>query len=512
MQFLKRHWEIILIFLIACVFRLSVIHNNEIGFWYDQARDAHLSQEIFLEKDLKIQGPSASGSQDIFFHGVLYYYLIGAWYIIGGGSPLFVSSLLAITGSLAVFVVYALAKTLKQPKAVGLLAAALIATSYLHTQLSIWLSNPQLLAITVPLFYFFLWKVFSQSAKIRDFALLGIFCGLSVQFALYEIFLGFSVVAMYCLQSFKLKKIFIFRWQEYLTAAVTFFATISSMILAEAIMFKRGILTLDSLDALGSGDMLLSEKITKTSEMYQKFLQTSLAPDSPFFVTLVLTIPIIFGIWQARKKLQFWILLYLLAPASLLVVLFKDSTHVLGGVEFVLYFSWAMGAVALAQKSRLFKAVIAVAVVSIVSLNGMQVWEQRLEKKQYFVIQKEAMLQDQINLIDEMYRASNGNEFSFSASTNPFGINITWIYLLQWYALPKYGYTPFFFGPDQAGLYGEDILTATSSAMPQHFTVLEPGTGLSAGHLADFLSNQDRDAGTPSAEQKFGSLILQVRD
>ena len=61
------------VFFLAIFFRLLSIRDNKIYFWFDQARDANLSRQIIENKDLKIQGPSASGTNDTIYHGVLYY-------------------------------------------------------------------------------------------------------------------------------------------------------------------------------------------------------------------------------------------------------------------------------------------------------------------------------------------------------------------------------------------------------------------------------------------------------
>jgi hypothetical protein len=71
---------LILMFLLAFFFRWNMIANQEIYFTYDQARDALTAQEIIEQRDLKIQGPSASGTHDSVYHGVAYYYVLAPLY------------------------------------------------------------------------------------------------------------------------------------------------------------------------------------------------------------------------------------------------------------------------------------------------------------------------------------------------------------------------------------------------------------------------------------------------
>ena len=124
---MKNKIILIFIFFIAVLFRWWLISNNQIYFWYDQARDAHVAQQIFLEHDLKIQGPSASGTNDTIYHGVIYYYFIGALYIIFSGNPFLVSMVLGLINSFAVFLIYFLIKKVFKNNKLALSGAFLFA-------------------------------------------------------------------------------------------------------------------------------------------------------------------------------------------------------------------------------------------------------------------------------------------------------------------------------------------------------------------------------------------------
>ena len=102
---------LLLLFLLTFLVRLFLIENNSFIFRWDQARDATLSRKIIEEHDLKIQGPSASGTQDQIYHGVLYYYLIAPLYTFSGGDPRLVIFVLSFLFSTSVIPVYFLTKS-----------------------------------------------------------------------------------------------------------------------------------------------------------------------------------------------------------------------------------------------------------------------------------------------------------------------------------------------------------------------------------------------------------------
>ena len=145
---------LLVIFLLAFAFRYWLIADQHIYFWYDQARDAYLAQQIYLERDLKIQGPSASGTNDTIYHGVFYYYFIGFFYTVFAGDPFLVTIIMALINSAAVFLLYFLINAIFKNKTMALLGAFLLALNFEHAQYSTWLSNPMMGLL--PLLVFFL--------------------------------------------------------------------------------------------------------------------------------------------------------------------------------------------------------------------------------------------------------------------------------------------------------------------------------------------------------------------
>jgi len=144
-----------LILLAGILFRWFLIENGNILFWYDQARDAIVSQEIINNLDLKIQGPSASGTNDSVHHGVLYYYLIAPLYAIFKGNPIMVSFSLGLLSLLTIWPITWLTWRFTKSKIMALAAATLYALSVESSQTGTWLSNPMISIISVPFSFSF---------------------------------------------------------------------------------------------------------------------------------------------------------------------------------------------------------------------------------------------------------------------------------------------------------------------------------------------------------------------
>ena len=67
------------LFLSTLFLRLWFVNDHQFIFYYDQARDALTARQI-AAGDWKIFGPTASGTKDTIFHGVLHYYFLAPFY------------------------------------------------------------------------------------------------------------------------------------------------------------------------------------------------------------------------------------------------------------------------------------------------------------------------------------------------------------------------------------------------------------------------------------------------
>ena len=509
---LKKH-SIFFIFLLAVLLRLFFLKDNNVFFYFDQARDAVISQSIILEKDIKIQGPSVSGTGDSVYHGVLYYYLIAPFYVLAKGNPLMVSAVLAIIGSLSVFIVYQIGKEVFASRKVALLAAFLSAVSAVLIDQHIWLSNPQLSSLFIPLFYLYLWRIFfaeKRSKKLKDYLILALSLALALQAALQSVVLGGSLVLACIYLAGKEKTLKIFSFKELLLMAATFFLGISSMILTEILMFKRGILSFDSL-RLGEHSASFSfSGIFKIIEKYWDLLGLYLVPEASVILLIIVLLPILFYLFKAEKKQLIYLAIFFLAPLWLLLWHYRDPKHSFIGLETVLYLVLAAGLVKFWEKALFYKILVAIVITIFTysQFNQLSLWNE--QRAQNFGIQKGALLKEELALIEQTYQMADGREFSFSTLTSPYAINTTWSYLYDWQG-KKYGAEPIFVGMPQAGYPGEFLLEESNQASEVHFTIIESDTTLSDEAIEEFCLEQDKLAGPIKESWQFGTLILEMR-
>jgi len=173
------------LFFVGFLLRILFLPTGALTFSYDQGRDAFIARQI-IHGDIKIQGPPSS-TQGL-FHGVLYYYFLAPFYLIGHGNPVFPAVGLAFVNSLGIFLIYIFSRRLFKNRLISILLAALYAFSFEQSQYAVWLSNPTYASFTVPLFYYSLWSWTQKKPWAPIIA--GISLGLSVQaeiFLLYHL-------------------------------------------------------------------------------------------------------------------------------------------------------------------------------------------------------------------------------------------------------------------------------------------------------------------------------------
>lgn len=499
---------ILSILLLSLLIRLYTISDQSIMFWYDQARDLARVQEI-ISGNLKIQGPSASGTNDTIYHGVFYYYYILPWVWLGCGNPIVVNLALAIIGSFSVLLIYALTNKIMISRKIAILVAFLFSLSFLHAQLSTWMSNPQTLVFSLPLFYYCFWLVFFSHKSLLAIIGLAIGLSLSVHAGIFELHLVVPVTLAYFYQAWRSKSLFWWSWKEIIVFVTTNLILLSPMILTQYLLISRGVLDLSNPQFQSAKSINLLDSLLNGLKLYWQYSVQVLTPNQPYL--LVIFVYPIYLAWRnlSVRKMVFFALLFL-SPLFLLLLQQRNSSHLLIGVEVFIYALLAMG-VSLLWKGVRWQKILAYLLISIFIVTNLLSHLQAYQKKNtYFAIQKGSLLKEQLALIDYTYKKAINKQFTFSSSTNPFAINITWGYLYKHYGMKNYGYLPNFVGPDQIGLVGQDFLPRSEKPASLHFIILEPDTGLNKRMAEIFMGEQDSYS-TLIEEVKFGSLILQVR-
>jgi len=511
-------FNLLTIYLLAVAVRLYVVRDYNFPFWFDVGRDAAVSREILEKPDLKIQGPNASGTNDTVYHGVFYYYLIGPLYTLFGGNPQLVLATLIFLTSLSVVPIYLLAFELSERKSAGFLAAILYCFCFDAIRGNTWLSNPIIASATIPLFFYLLWRLFFKFKKTNKLAKkeittlapwFALVLGLTHQAViLYATLWGVVVFAfLYAFedkkfrQSLSLKLIF--------RSGFVYLLTVSSMILAQLKAWQAGIFNLGALKEYASWPDTGLGVVWGTLQLYLNKLAQDSLPTYPV-LGLLLVIAVFGFILKLPKNKKTFLLLALASPLFLLGWHYRNMYHSFLGLEAIIVVAIAIFITSLPRKA--LSAGLQIGIIALFLLSNLNEAQAELEQKRtkYFLPQG-AYLADQLQLLDETYKIANGQEFTISSVTNPFGYNTLWAYLYDWYGQRTYGYKPKYFGPDQAGLFGAELLERTMQPAETHFSIYDPGDGIPIWLVQEFAHKQDVDVGSASAEMKFGTLKIEVR-
>lgn len=517
-QFIINHKKTILFFFAlwaaAFAFRWFMIRGGHVYFWFDQARDAHVSQQIFLERDLKIQGPSASGTNDTIYHGVLYYYLLGPLYLLFGGNPYLVALAFGAVNSLAVVGAYILGNSVllsipgykKSSGVMGLFLALLLAFNFEHAQFSSWLSNPMIALIPTVVLFWLLWQMF-YAFKRPNIAwpwwlALGVTLGVIEQSAFYSVyFWGPVLVGIFYWAQFQLSSKSAWRqlkqnWLGGVALIASYLVMISSMLLAQLKLYLAGIFTWQQLQqAVGTTVHLVEfESWQELMRTYGFKLVETLSPTKTLLALILLVWMMITAWSKLNRAARWWWLSWVTAPLWLFVIHVRTSPHMLIAFELPILFMLALALTSWWQRGQKFfgsRWLVAGVVALYLLGQGLGLKYIRSQDTCIYTYQTGVMLHNELRLIDATYQDQAGQPFSVSVWGTPYEYYITWAYLYDWYGQDKYGYVPTYFGTSQVGKFGADLLEQANRPLKNHYLIEEPNILLQGNIYKDYLGGQD---------------------
>lgn len=515
---LKKEFIIIAILtLLAVAFRLSLIANHKIYFWYDQARDAHVAQEIIKNRDLKIQGPSASGTNDTIYHGVAYYYLIAPLYTLFNGNPYQVAIVFAVLNSAAVAIIYLATKDFLADAKIAFVSAILLALNFSHAEYSTWLSNPTLALLPILFYFWALWQIFYSNKKVKNdltwWLVAGISLGLIEQSAFYAVyFWGTLIIAIVFANQIKKQKISqVLPVNKAVLLVCSYLLTISSMILTQVKLFLAGIFTPTTLAQAFASDSSLAntETVIRLLNLYiGKGIETLLPTLT--IAGLLLLVAILLIAKNNFATAQKWFLAsWILAPLWLFVLHFRDSPHMLVGIEYPILILLASCLVWLYQQKRWHTFALAILIsCAYIFAQTSTLIHYRNQDKSIFTFQTGVSLEKELRVIDYIYDQANNQPFSISLWVSPHEYYITWAYLFNWYGINKYGYAPSYFGSNQAGKYGENLLKQQDDIESKHFIIEEPSIVILGNFYENFINKQNAVSSPTSSDYDKNFVVI----
>ncbi len=168
--------NVLVLGILVVAFILRIYRVDQIlAFHYDQGRDALVIWDlIHSPHKLFLIGPT-TGLAGV-FRGPFYYYLIAPLYLLGRGNPVWPAVFLAFTSTLALYLLYKLAKEIGGVKA-GIIALILGSFSLEIIFASRWLSNPTPMLILSMLMILSMFRIYD--GKKNYWILLAAVLGLS---------------------------------------------------------------------------------------------------------------------------------------------------------------------------------------------------------------------------------------------------------------------------------------------------------------------------------------------
>ncbi|MBT3249283.1 MAG: hypothetical protein HN846_01440 [Candidatus Pacebacteria bacterium] len=497
------------LFLVAFLVRLFLIQNNSFVFRWDQARDAILSRSIIENHDLKIQGPSASGTQDQVYHGVLYYYLIAPLYTFSGGDPRFVIFVLTLIFSTSVVPVYFLTKSFSNSKLTGFFTALLFAVSVDTASIGTWLSNPIMALLFIPFFYWRVWEIFFLENK-KHLWLLALGLGLSHQAAISSLYLFIPLGFSYLYLAFQKRNLIVFTLKEYLLLISIYLVSISTIILSHYKIYQAGIFKISTFTGVITESSSKLENLPNILELYLKKIQFNLIPQSSL-ISLIIFLPIlIYFIKKINFKQRIFYSIYFLSAFIFLFLHYRNSIHSLISLSVVILIpiGFLLKEIALNFKKTIFSIVL---VFIFLATHILKSAEFKKQGYALYAVDQGYFFNEKLELMNKIFNISGGNQFSISTFTIPYGHNTTWAYLFGWYGEMTYDKKPLFYGPDQRGIFGEEYLEMAQNPELDHFTIYEPSVGSYESKLrVDFTYNQDK-IGQVTEKFNFGTIEVEIR-
>lgn len=505
-----------LIFLLAVCIRFIYFPAN-IYFGFDQARDAFESLAIYKNFDFKIIGPSTAAEN--LFHGPLYWYVIGLFYLIGGGNPVIPAAFLLVLNALGIFVIFWIGKLLFDNKG-GIIAAFLYAVSFEETQYALYLGNPAPAVITIMLFYgglaLFIFRKLWFGLPLSLFAL-----GLSIQFEFFLIYLAFIFVLIVLFFRNELPKL---TKQKIAISAFSLLIPLATFLLADLKFDFRTAKTLlnifGSIKKLPGGDSALMFYWDKlVLHINDNILNRDLFSDNSSIQVLILVSLALYVFYSfLQKKSGYKQLLFLTIWFLSSILLFAFGIPKLYYSNIGIAPALLLLAGYVVSRIYLKKRALAVLLLTVILVNNLvTVLRNNFDGiTSEIYVQEGMLLSREKKALDFMYEKAQGKSFVVSALTMPLKINTTWAYLFNWYGRTRYGYAPVWAGEAAPGYPGYLSPWHEGGSEVIMFNVVEPTRGVRFAFVEQFLAEQEK-YGKVTDKKIFGDrwtsqLIVEQRN
>jgi len=425
------------VLIIAITIRFIGIREN-VYFGFDEARDAYVSQNIYLSRDLKLIGPPAGSGAGI-FHGPLYWYLVGPIYLAFKGSPEMVSGAFRLINSLAIFPVFYITGALFSP-VVGILSAVLFSFSFEQSQYASYVGNPTLaLYAILAIFGGMAMLIMKRIEPGKALLLMSAGAAVATQLNLMYVYLFFVVIGMMIV----FRRYFKLNVRQILTAMAVTVVTLSTYILAEIRSDFSRVKQMLSLYRSGYSEAEpILQRVTAYLEKCVWMIRDNmfgLTSDNRILFTIFLVI-IVMVIIKGRRDERYKLLaIWSLSWVFLLPLGVHRGYYATLGLSVGLIM--AVSAMIVEIKEKLLMSIL----IAVIILSNMVAIGRQNGKSLILSLKPQPMMRliDEREIIEKMYTEAEGRGFTVRMVSIPYKVQTVWAYLLSFYGKRKYGYLPY---------------------------------------------------------------------
>ena len=475
---------LLLIFILGILIRFLAIYPAQVIIGFDQARDLFDAQKI-IAGDLRIIGPTAGNNPNL-HHGVAFLYTLIPPLLLNK-NPFYPALWLSLVNAGAIVVLYFLAKSLFKSARAGLVAAFLASISHYFISYSGWISNPGPTLLTVPLFFYGIWKYSKSPASPAGgwgLPLASFFLGLTIQYELFFLYLIPTGLIIWLIFRLKFPN-----FKNLAFAFLAFCISASTMIAAE---IKYGFAGAKSL--LTAGESVGgAQRLDFVSQFVQRFFTTfseTLLPTWPkagIFIGLLAILLLIY-----RK--QWFVLVYLFSPAIMLLLGYHNAPWFLIGLPPAIILTAAF------LLTKIKSNLLLLAVLAFLAFANLTA------KGELLGPDKSALLAKQIAAMEYTYQKAGGQAFAIDTVTNPLYINAVWAWNYNWYA-QKFGYEPTWLGGDQLPPYNTlDKATGTEKYL---FLIIDETPRIPYPHVLSAIATMEKK-GKLVEEKEFDGIKVMM--
>lgn len=464
------------IFLIALGFRFYAFKES-VYFGFDQAKDAYESQDIYVNRNIKIMGLPATGNMGI-FHGPLHWYLTGPIYLLAGGDPIGVSAFFRVINAMGVFLVFAIGSGLFN-SGVGLMAALMFAMSYEETQYSMYVGNPSMAMIFIPLIFLGASWIYKKS-RYADWSLVMMFGGAAAATQLNLMYAYSFAIVLSLLFILRRNVTTLLKKSAWIKGFVTAGLLLASYFIAELKFDFRETKTVIRL--LRDGFGVMSPGQSKYLLYWDKYLSTfrdnvfGLVQDQGLLVFLVVAVTTVIVIKSVKEVVYRIVLLWMLSWIFLMMLGGHTGYYTNAGLGVGVIIAMAALVNITAYKNRAIVIAIILVLIGWGNMNKVA-FQSPKSLIPEMITQNGMRLVDEYYIIDQMYSEANGRGFTVRLTGIPYRIQSVWAYILNHYAMKKYGYLPYWETGNAFGFPGS-LPVPVGGTTCLRFLVREPMRGL----------------------------------